>query len=63
MGSKSARVLAVEGFSCGMQDHVGVDSPVPFIDAFVAKLYLSDAGILRLANKGCSSEVADGCVG
>jgi hypothetical protein len=62
MRSKSASVLAVEGFSYGVQDHVGVDSPVPFIDAFVAKHYLPDAGWLRLANKVCSSNVADGGV-
>jgi hypothetical protein len=56
MGSKSASVLAVEGFSYGVQDHVGTDSPVPFIDTFGAKHYLPDAGWLRLANKVCSSK-------
>ena len=32
-----------------MDEHVGVDSPVQFVDAFVAKLYLPDAGFLRVA--------------
>jgi hypothetical protein len=60
MRSKSASVFAVEGFSYGVQDPVGTDSPVPFIDTFGVKHYLPDAGWLRLANKVCSSKVADG---
>jgi hypothetical protein len=60
MRSKSTSVLAVEGFSYGVQCQVGVDSPVLFIDTLGAKHYLPDAGWLRLANKVCSSNVADG---